>query len=78
MKSYLNERGLRILGALDAVARARNATPTQVAITWLIARPGLVAPIASATSVEQLQDLVKATELDLSTQDLERLNQASA
>jgi aryl-alcohol dehydrogenase-like predicted oxidoreductase len=78
MKSYLNERGLRILAALDAVAKARNAKPAQVAIAWLIARPGVVAPIASATSVEQLQDLVKAAELDLSAQDIEQLDRASA
>jgi aryl-alcohol dehydrogenase-like predicted oxidoreductase len=78
MKDYLNERGLRILAALDQVARARSATPAQVAIAWLIARPGLVAPIASATSVEQVQELIKAAELALSAQDIEQLNQASA
>ncbi|HTN98750.1 MAG TPA: aldo/keto reductase, partial [Nordella sp.] len=61
MNAYLNTRGLRILAALDAVAKARNATPAQVAIAWLIARPSLVAPIASATSVAQLADLIKAT-----------------
>ena len=78
MKDYLNERGLRILAALDAVAKARSATPAQVAIAWLIARPGLVAPIASATSIDQLQDLIKAAGLALSAQDIEQLNQASA
>lgn len=77
MKAYLNERGLRILAALDAVAKARNATPAQVAIAWLIARPGLVAPIASATSVDQLTDLIKATELDLRDGEVEQLTQAS-
>ncbi len=78
MANYLNERGLRILAALDAVAAARNATPAQVAIAWLIARPGLVAPIASATSVEQLQDLIKATELNLGSGEIEQLTKASA
>ena len=78
MKAYLNERGLRILAALDAVAKARNATPAQVAIAWLIARPGIVAPIASATSTAQLQDLIKAIELDLDRRDIDDLNQASA
>ena len=78
MGTYLNERGLRILAALDAVAKARNARPAQVAIAWLIARPGLVAPIASATSVDQLQDLIKATELDLDSGEIEQLTQASA
>lgn len=78
MANYLNERGLRILAALDQVAQAKNATPAQVAIAWLIARPGLVAPIASATSVEQLQDLVKATELNLGSGEIEQLTKASA
>jgi aryl-alcohol dehydrogenase-like predicted oxidoreductase len=78
MSGYLNERGLRILATLDAVAKARGATPAQVAIAWLIARPGLVAPIASATNVDQLNELIKATELDLSPEDIEQLNQASA
>ncbi|MBP0577695.1 aldo/keto reductase [Labrys sp. LIt4] len=78
MSNYLNERGLRILAALDAVAAAKNATPAQVAIAWLIARPGIVAPIASATSVEQLSDLVKATELNLGSAEIEQLTKASA
>lgn len=78
MKNYLNERGLRILAALDSVAKALNATPAQVAIAWLIARPGLVAPIASATSVDQLDDLIKATELGLGSRDIEQLDHASA
>lgn len=78
MGNYLNERGLRILAALDAVAAAKNATPAQVAIAWLIARPGIVAPIASATSVEQLADLIKATELNLGSAEIEQLTKASA
>ncbi|MDT3381814.1 aldo/keto reductase [Labrys portucalensis] len=78
MGTYLNERGLRILAALDAVAEAKNATPAQVAIAWLIARPGIVAPIASATSVEQLSDLIKATELNLGSAEIEQLTKASA
>ena len=78
MASYLNERGLRILAALDQVAKTRKSTPAQVAIAWLIARPGLVAPIASATSVEQLQDLIKATKLDLAASEIVQLTEASA
>ncbi|MGJ4857542.1 aldo/keto reductase [Labrys sp. KB_33_2] len=78
MANYLNERGLRILAALDAVAEAKSATPAQVAIAWLIARPGIVAPIASATSVEQLGDLIKATELNLGSGEIEQLTKASA
>lgn len=78
MSAYLNDRGLRILAALDDVAKARKAAPAQVAIAWLIARRSLVAPIASATSVEQLQDLVKATELDLTAAEVAQLTEASA
>ena len=59
MKSYLNERGLRILKALDEVARP-HAGPSraQVALAWLMARPSITAPIASATNMAQLEDLV--------------------
>src|SRR3712207_8773248 len=53
MAAYLNDRGKRILSALDDVAARTNATPAQIALAWLMARPGLTAPIASATSVEQ-------------------------
>jgi aryl-alcohol dehydrogenase-like predicted oxidoreductase len=78
VKKYLNERGLRILATLDEVAKQLNSTPARVAIAWLIARPGVTAPIASATSVEQLTDLVEATRLKLDAPAIERLNQASA
>jgi aryl-alcohol dehydrogenase-like predicted oxidoreductase len=78
VKKYLNERGLRILATLDEVAKQLNSTPARVAIAWLIARPGMTAPIASATSVEQLTDLVEATRLKLDAPAIERLNQASA
>jgi aryl-alcohol dehydrogenase-like predicted oxidoreductase len=78
MASYLNERGKRILGTLDELAAQKDATPAQVALAWLIARPGLTAPIASATSIEQVQDLVKATTLRLDEADIRLLDQASA
>lgn len=78
MGTYLNERGLRILAALDAVSKAQGVTPAQVAIAWLIARPSLVAPIASATSLAQLQDLIKATTLDLNLSEIAQLTEASA
>jgi aryl-alcohol dehydrogenase-like predicted oxidoreductase len=77
VRKYLDERGLRILAALDAVAARRKATPAQVALAWLIARPGITAPIASATSVEQLHDLVAATTLVLSGIDIAELDTAS-
>ena len=78
MAKYLNERGRRILAALDEVAAQHRATPAQVALAWLIARPGLTAPIASATSVEQVDDLVAATRLSLDRASIERLTAASA
>jgi aryl-alcohol dehydrogenase-like predicted oxidoreductase len=78
VKKYLNDRGFRILEALDQVAPRHHATPAQVALAWLMARPGITAPIASATSVEQLNDLVRATELELDQASIELLNQASA
>jgi aryl-alcohol dehydrogenase-like predicted oxidoreductase len=78
IKKYLNERGFRILKALDEVASEHKATPAQVALAWLIARPSVTAPIASATNLEQLNELVGATRLKLSAASIEKLNQASA
>jgi aryl-alcohol dehydrogenase-like predicted oxidoreductase len=78
IKKYLNERGFRILKALDEVAGEHKATPAQVALAWLIARPSVTAPIASATNLEQLNELVAATKLKLSAASIEKLNQASA
>lgn len=78
MGKYLNERGRRILAALDEVAAQWQATPAQVALAWLIARPGLTAPIASATSLDQLKDLIAATRLRLDPAAIERLTMASS
>jgi len=75
---YLNDRGLRILAALDAVAQRYNATPGQVAVAWQMMQPGITAPIASATSVAQLHELVKATQLQLDSDTLAQLDAASA
>lgn len=75
---YLNERGLRILAELDDVAARYDATPAQVAIAWQMAQPGITAPIASATSLEQLQGLITAAQLRLDDDAIEALNQASA
>jgi aryl-alcohol dehydrogenase-like predicted oxidoreductase len=77
VSKYLNERGFRILQALDEVAERQNATPAQVSLAWLMARPPVTAPIASATSVEQLESLVAAATLRLDETSLEQLNQAS-
>jgi aryl-alcohol dehydrogenase-like predicted oxidoreductase len=78
VKKYLNERGFRILKALDEVASQHDSTPARIALAWLIARPGITAPIVSATSLEQLNDLVEATKLELDQSSIELLNQASA
>jgi aryl-alcohol dehydrogenase-like predicted oxidoreductase len=78
MEKYLNPRGLRILGALDAVAERYGVTPAQVALAWLIARPGVTAPIASATSLAQLTELLAATRLELDADAQRTLEQASA
>jgi aryl-alcohol dehydrogenase-like predicted oxidoreductase len=77
VKKYLNERGFRILAALDQVAKQYNSTPAKVSLAWLIARPSITAPIASATNLEQLKDLIEATELKLHDSSIELLNQAS-
>lgn len=75
---YLNDRGLRILAALDAVAQRYNATPGQVAVAWQMVQTGITAPIASATSVAQLHELIKATQLQLDSDALAQLDTASA
>ncbi|OUL98428.1 aldo/keto reductase [Variovorax sp. JS1663] len=76
-KKYLNPRGLRILAALDEVAKAHGATPGQVALAWQIARPSVTAPIASATSVQQLDDLAAAARLTLDAEAIALLDEAS-
>ncbi len=76
--SYLNERGMRILAALDEVSASHGVTQAQVALAWIIARPGITAPIASATSLEQLESLIGAVSLELAPADMKRLTAASA
>ncbi|MCC7634486.1 aldo/keto reductase [Stenotrophomonas rhizophila] len=76
--AYLNPRGVRILTALDDIGSKHNATPSQIALAWLIARPGVAAPIVSATSVEQLQDVLAAARVALSAADVAQLDAASA
>ncbi|MEG0184338.1 MAG: aldo/keto reductase, partial [Stenotrophomonas sp.] len=77
VKRYLNPRGLRILQALDDVASKHAATAAQIALAWQIARPSITAPIVSATSVEQLHDLLAAANVGLSVQDVAQLDAAS-
>jgi aryl-alcohol dehydrogenase-like predicted oxidoreductase len=74
---YLNEKGLKILDALDRIAKAHNARPAEVALAWLIAREGVTAPIASATSLDQLDSLMRAARLGLSSAEIQSLTAAS-
>ena len=78
VKKYLTDRGRRILAALDEVAGRYNSTPARVALAWLLARPTVTAPIASATSLDQLNDLIEATRLELDAAAVDRLTSASA
>ena len=74
---YMNERGFRILAEVERVASRFHATPAQVALAWIMARPGVTAPIASATSVEQVRELLRAVELQLDAEAITALNKAS-
>ena len=78
VKGYFDARGLAILKALDQVAARHGAPPAQIALAWLMARPGITAPIASATSLTQLDDIMRAPSLRLSQEDSAALNAASA
>ncbi len=78
VKKFLNPRGYKILAALDKVAADYNATPAAVALAWIMARPGITAPIASATSIQQLNELTKATELKLGSDAITLLTTASS
>jgi aryl-alcohol dehydrogenase-like predicted oxidoreductase len=77
VKSYLDARGLGILRALDSVAARHAATPAQIALAWLIARPNVTAPIASVTSLKQLGEILKAAQITLTTEDMAVLDTAS-
>jgi aryl-alcohol dehydrogenase-like predicted oxidoreductase len=78
IRGYLNPRGLRIVDALDSVAARHGAKPAEVALAWLIAQPGVTAPIASATSLAQVDSLIRAATLALSADDLAALDSAAA
>jgi aryl-alcohol dehydrogenase-like predicted oxidoreductase len=77
VEKYLNPRGMRILAALDQVAAAHGAAPSEAALAWLIAREGVTAPIASATSVEQVDSLARAVRLKLAPDELRLLTSAA-
>ena len=77
VEKYLNEAGYRVLDALDAVAEKHSAKLGQVALAWLIARPSVTSPIASATNLDQLEELVGAAQLTLDQADIDQIDQAS-
>ena len=77
MEKYMNERGMRILDALDEVSKKYQVQPATIALSWLMTRPGITAPIASATSKEQLNDLAKAATLKLDADSINQLTKAS-
>ena len=74
VESYLNERGVRVLDALDAIAAARGVSDAAVALAWLAAQPTVATPVASARSPEQLAELLQFVDLDLDAGELERLS----
>jgi aryl-alcohol dehydrogenase-like predicted oxidoreductase len=78
VSKYLNERGFGVVAVLDEVAKEHDSTPARVALAWLIAQPGITAPIASATSEAQLEDLAEAEKLELDATSIEKLNAVSS
>jgi aryl-alcohol dehydrogenase-like predicted oxidoreductase len=78
MKKFMNPRGMRILDALDEVSTHYSATPAQIALAWLMKRPGVTAPIASATNPDQLREILRSTELRLDADTIAVLDRASA
>jgi aryl-alcohol dehydrogenase-like predicted oxidoreductase len=78
VEKYINERGFRIVEALHRVAQQQNLTPAQVSLAWLISQATITAPIASATNLDQLNELMEATTIELRPAVIDQLNQASA
>ena len=76
VEKYLTRRGMRLLGALDEVASEHGVQPSEVSLAWIMAQDGVTAPIASATSVAQVESFARAAELNLSDDDLSRLSAA--
>ncbi|MEZ0259982.1 MAG: aldo/keto reductase, partial [Alphaproteobacteria bacterium] len=76
--TYLNPRGYKILNVLDELSAKKRSTPAQISLAWLIARPSVTAPIASATTLLQLKDIMRAAEVELQPEELKKLNDASA
>jgi hypothetical protein len=77
MTAFLNDRGRAVLAAMDEIAAETGESLARIALAWVAAQPGVTAPIASAKSIDQLEELIGAIELDLSEAQLERLDTAS-
>ena len=77
-KGYMNARGFAVLEAIDQVSKKTGATAAQIALSWMVHRPGITAPIASATSVAQLKEILGAVELKLDAEATAALDKASA
>ena len=77
MSKFMNEKGFKILEVLDEIALKNNCKPAAVALAWYMARPSVTAPIASATSVQQLSELVQATKIKLNTYDILKIDTCS-
>lgn len=77
MKGYMNDRGYRVLDALDAISTSRHISVAAVALGWMLSKPTIAAPIIGANSVEQLADLLPAADLDLAADELAQLDSAS-
>jgi aryl-alcohol dehydrogenase-like predicted oxidoreductase len=77
VEKYLNDHGFGVLKALDEVAKRYDAKPGQIALAWLIARPSITAPIASATTLDQVAELVEAAEIDLDADSIQKIDEAS-
>jgi aryl-alcohol dehydrogenase-like predicted oxidoreductase len=78
MAKYLEGRGPAVLAALDEIAAETGATQAQIALAWIAAQPAVAAPIASARTADQLEELLGAMELELSRSQLARLDSASS
>ena len=78
MKKYMNERGFRIINSLDALAKEFNVTPAAIALAWLKQRPAILAPIASATSTQQLTEIIASTTVQLNDEAMQQLDKASS
>jgi aryl-alcohol dehydrogenase-like predicted oxidoreductase len=76
MGAYMDGNGPAVLAVMDEVAAETGASLAQIGLAWLMAQPGITAPIASATSIEQLEELLGALDVQLSADQLERLSEA--